>query len=133
MLSHASASQVRGYAQAGFAGILIEDQVAPKQCGHMRTRQARASLAAAPAVSPHSCSPCCQVISRAEAVARVRAACDARDAGSDIVVVARSDARSAISLDEALWRAAAFADAVRCKRRVVRVHALRDACTAAVA
>jgi hypothetical protein len=31
--------QVRGYAQAGFAGILIEDQVAPKQCGHMRTRQ----------------------------------------------------------------------------------------------
>ena len=32
-------TQVRGYAQAGFAGVLIEDQVAPKQCGHMRTRQ----------------------------------------------------------------------------------------------
>ena len=54
-----------------------------------------------------------QVISRAEAVARVRAACDARDAGADIVILARSDARSAVSLDEALWRAAAFADAVR--------------------
>ena len=53
------------------------------------------------------------VISRAEAVARVRAACDARDAGADIVVFARSDARSAVSLEEALWRAAAFADAVR--------------------
>jgi len=87
---------VRGYAQAGFAGILIEDQVAPKQCGHMRTRQ---------------------VVSREEAVARVRAACDARDAGADIVVVARSDARSAVSLDEALWRVAAFADAVRCLPR----------------
>lgn len=59
------------------------------------------------------CSHLLQVISRAEAVARVRAACDARDAGADIVIVARSDARSAISLDEALWRAAAFADAVR--------------------
>ena len=81
---------VRGYAHAGFAGILIEDQVHPKQCGHMRTRS---------------------VVSRAEAVARVRAACDARDASADIVIVARSDARSAVDLDEALWRAAAFADA----------------------
>lgn len=33
--------QVRGYAQAGFAGVLIEDQVSPKQCGHMRTRAVR--------------------------------------------------------------------------------------------
>jgi 2-methylisocitrate lyase-like PEP mutase family enzyme len=68
-------------------------------------------------VAHESCKRCSpllhQVISRAEAVARVRAACDARDAGADIVIVARSDARSAISLDEALWRAAAFADAVR--------------------
>jgi 2-methylisocitrate lyase-like PEP mutase family enzyme len=70
--------------------------------------------------SQHSCSvltlSALQVVSRAEAVARVRAACDARDAGSDIVIVARSDARSAISLDEALWRAAAFVDAVRLVR-----------------
>ncbi len=34
-----------------------------------------------------------------------------RDAGSDIVVIARSDARQAASLKEALARAAAFADA----------------------
>ena len=27
---------VKGYAQAGFAGILIEDQVAPKRCGHTK-------------------------------------------------------------------------------------------------
>jgi 2-methylisocitrate lyase-like PEP mutase family enzyme len=81
---------VRGFAQAGFAGILIEDQVAPKACGHTRVRS---------------------VVPRAEAVARVRAACDARDSGADIVVVARSDARAAVGIDEALWRARAFADA----------------------
>ncbi len=92
---------VRGYAQAGFAGILIEDQIAPKQCGHMRTRA---------------------VVSRAEAVARVRAACDARDDGAGILIVARSDARSAMTLDEALWRAAAFADAVRHARHARAMH-----------
>ena len=81
---------VRGYAKAGFAGILIEDQVAPKACGHTKNRR---------------------VVSREEATTRVRAACDARDEdGSGIVVFARSDSRSAVDLDEALWRAAAFAD-----------------------
>ena len=81
----------RGYARLGFAGILMEDQVAPKACGHTRNRR---------------------VIPRNEAVARVKAACDERDEGpaGDIVIFARSDARSAESLDEALWRAAAFAD-----------------------
>ena len=81
---------VKGYARAGFAGILIEDQVAPKACGHTRNRR---------------------VIPRSDAVARVRAACDARDEGQDICIFARSDARSAESLDEALWRVQAFADA----------------------
>ena len=33
------------------------------------------------------------------------------DEGADILIVARTDARQAASLDEALWRAAAFADA----------------------
>ena len=81
---------VKGYAKAGFAGVLIEDQVAPKACGHTKNRR---------------------VVSREEARTRVRAACDARDeSGSGIVVFARSDSRSAVDLDEALWRAAAFAD-----------------------
>ena len=83
---------VRGYARAGFAGILMEDQRAPKACGHTKPR----------------------CLGRDEAVARVRAACDERDEGpgGDIVVFARSDSRSAMdSLDEALWRVAAFADA----------------------
>ena len=45
---------VRGYARAGFAGILMEDQLAPKACGHTKPR----------------------CLARDEAVARVRAACD---------------------------------------------------------
>ena len=77
---------VRGYAAAGFAGILIEDQVAPKQCGHMRTRA---------------------VVPRAEAVARIRAAVDASDEGAGILIAARSDSRSTESLDEALGPATA--------------------------
>ena len=72
---------VKGYAKAGFAGVLIEDQVAPKACGHTKNRR---------------------VVSREEATTRVRAACDARDeSGSGIVVFARSDSRSAVDLDEA--------------------------------
>ena len=81
---------VREYAAAGFAGILLEDQVFPKKCGHVRERV---------------------VVPRDEAVARVRAACDARDEGAALLVFARTDARSAVSLDEALARVRAFADA----------------------
>ena len=32
---------VRGFAAAGFAGILLEDQVAPKSCGHVRGKAGR--------------------------------------------------------------------------------------------
>lgn len=43
---------------------------------------------------------------------RIKAAVDARkESGSDIVIVARSDSRQAISFDESLWRSRAFADA----------------------
>lgn len=90
----AVARTVRGFAVAGAAGVLIEDQASPKSCGHVRGKA---------------------VVSRADAVARVRAAADARDAaasGSDrVVLFARSDARQAAGLAEALWRAAAYADA----------------------
>uniref|UniRef100_A0A061RPP0 Phosphoenolpyruvate carboxylase family protein isoform 2 n=1 Tax=Tetraselmis sp. GSL018 TaxID=582737 RepID=A0A061RPP0_9CHLO len=81
---------VKGYAAAGFAGILIEDQVWPKSCGHVGAKQ---------------------VVDRAEAVARIAAAADARDEGADIVIIARTDARQAVSLDEALARAEEFAAA----------------------
>ncbi len=80
---------VRGYAQAGFACAMIEDQVWPKRCGHTRGKQ---------------------VVDRGEALARVRAAVDAREEGADILVMARTDARATDGLDEALWRGKAFAD-----------------------
>ncbi|XP_015962910.1 uncharacterized protein LOC107486861 isoform X1 [Arachis duranensis] len=82
---------VKGFIRAGFAGILLEDQVSPKACGHTRGRK---------------------VVSLQEAVIKIKAAVDARaEIGSDIVIVARTDARQAVSLDEALLRTKAFADA----------------------
>jgi 2-methylisocitrate lyase-like PEP mutase family enzyme len=81
---------VRGYADAGFACAMIEDQRWPKRCGHTRGKQ---------------------VVDRPEALARVRAAADARDEGAGILIMARTDARAIHGLDEALWRARAFADA----------------------
>jgi 2-methylisocitrate lyase-like PEP mutase family enzyme len=81
---------VDGYARAGFACAMIEDQRAPKRCGHTRGKE---------------------VVDRSEAVTRIRAAVDAREAGAPILIMARTDARATHGLDEALWRARAFADA----------------------
>jgi 2-methylisocitrate lyase-like PEP mutase family enzyme len=78
---------VREYAAAGFAAVMIEDQVAPKRCGHTRGKH---------------------VVDRDEAVMRIRAACDARDEGADILILARTDARGTHGLEEALERARAF-------------------------
>ena len=82
---------VREYAQAGFAAIMIEDQVSPKRCGHTKGKQ---------------------VVSRAEAIERIVAAGAARDelrkSGGDILIMARTDARATHDLDEAIWRANAF-------------------------
>ncbi len=80
----------RGYAGAGFACAMIEDQVAPKRCGHARGKE---------------------VVERAEALARIRAAADAREEhGLDLLLMARTDARTTRGLDEALERARAFRD-----------------------
>jgi 2-methylisocitrate lyase-like PEP mutase family enzyme len=81
------------FIRAGAAGVHVEDQVAPKRCGHVAGRE---------------------VIDRREAVLKIRAAADTRDAlDPDFVLVARTDARGAHggSLDEAIWRANAFLDA----------------------
>ena len=84
---------VQGYAKAGFACIMIEDQVAPKRCGHTRGKH---------------------TVSRTEAVTRLRAALHARDElkdenrGADILVMARTDARATEGLEEALIRAKTF-------------------------
>jgi 2-methylisocitrate lyase-like PEP mutase family enzyme len=53
-----------------------------------------------------------KVVSREEAIMRIKAAVDARnESDSDIVIVSRTDSRQAFSLDEALWRVCAFANA----------------------
>jgi len=78
---------VEGYARAGFACIMLEDQVAPKRCGHTEGKA---------------------VVSRDEALTRVQAAVDAREAGADILIMARTDARACVSLDEAIARCQAF-------------------------
>lgn len=84
---------VLGYAAAGAASVMIEDQVSPKRCGHTKGKL---------------------VVDRAEALDRIKAAVHARDqlrkAGGDIVILARTDARALHGLDEAIWRANAFRD-----------------------
>ncbi len=80
---------VEGYASAGFACIMLEDQVAPKRCGHTEGKS---------------------VVGRDEALMRIRAAVDARNAGTDILIMARTDARACVSLDEAIARCQAFRD-----------------------
>ena len=84
------------FAKAGFGGIMLEDQVAPKRCGHTGVKE---------------------VVDRDTAIARIHAAVEARNQGADLVIVARTDARSAMdesqgetgALEEALWRLKAFA------------------------
>jgi 2-methylisocitrate lyase-like PEP mutase family enzyme len=81
---------VREFARAGAAVILIEDQVWPKKCGHYGGKR--------------------EVIPRAEARLKIRAAIEARnEANADILILARTDARSAIGFDEAMARCADFA------------------------
>ncbi len=71
---------------AGAAGIFLEDQVWPKKCGHMAGKR---------------------VVPREDWLAKLRAALDHRDR---LFVVARTDARAAVSLDEACARAQMAAD-----------------------
>lgn len=70
---------------AGAAGCFLEDQVWPKRCGHLRGKR---------------------VVERAEYLARIRAAVDARG-GRDFFIVARTDAIADGGLEEAVARAEA--------------------------
>lgn len=79
---------VREFERAGAAGMLLEDQVFPKRCGHF---------------------PGKQVIPREEMEAKLRAALDARY-NPDFVVIARTDARAIEGLDAAIERANRYAD-----------------------
>jgi carboxyvinyl-carboxyphosphonate phosphorylmutase len=80
---------VRGYEQAGVAGIHLEDQVMPKKCGHMSGKA---------------------VIPAEEMVGKLRAAVAART-DPDFVIIARTDSAATHGLDDAIHRAQAYADA----------------------
>lgn len=85
---------VKELIRAGAAGMFLEDQVWPKRCGHMQGKQ---------------------VIPLEEHLKKLQAAISAR-VGSDLYIVARTDARQALGLKKAIARGIAFkedgADAV---------------------
>lgn len=80
---------VRGYEAAGVAGIQIEDQEYPKKCGHTPGRR---------------------VVPLSDMVNKIKVAVDARR-DPDFLIVARTDARTDLGLDEAIRRGQAFAEA----------------------
>jgi methylisocitrate lyase len=85
---------VKELIRAGAAGMFLEDQVWPKRCGHMKGKQ---------------------VVPLEEHVKKLQAAIEARE-GGDLYIVARTDARQALGLREAIRRGVALkgagADAV---------------------
>jgi 2-methylisocitrate lyase-like PEP mutase family enzyme len=86
---HNVARTVREFERAGAAGILIEDQVTPKRCGHFEGKQ---------------------VIGAEEMVLKLKAALEARR-DPDFVVIARTDARAVEGIDAAIARANRYATA----------------------
>ena len=74
---------VSGFARVGCAGVLIEDQLSPKRCGH---------------------TPGKDVVGRDEAFDRIQAAVDASRVDTDIVIMGRTDANHTHGLCEAIYR-----------------------------
>lgn len=77
---------VRGYEAAGAAAIQLEDQEYPKKCGHTPGRR---------------------VIPAEDMVRKIKVAVEARQ-NPDFLIIARTDARSTLGLDEALRRGEAY-------------------------
>jgi 2-methylisocitrate lyase-like PEP mutase family enzyme len=77
---------VRGYEAAGAVAIQLEDQEFPKKCGHMLGRR---------------------VVPAADMAAKIRVAVESR-ANPDFLIIARTDARTTLGLDEALRRAEGY-------------------------
>src|SRR5262245_58448071 len=84
---------VQEFIKTGVAGIHLEDQRFPKRCGHIAGKT---------------------IVGREEALGKYRAALETRDRlDRDFVIIARTDAYGAVggSMDEAIWRGRAYADA----------------------
>lgn len=80
---------VREYEKSGVAGFHMEDQVAPKKCGHYEGKE---------------------VIPKAEMVGKIKAAVDTRR-DADMVIIARSDARAIEGLEASIDRVNAYLEA----------------------
>ncbi|HWL28810.1 MAG TPA: isocitrate lyase/PEP mutase family protein, partial [Burkholderiaceae bacterium] len=80
---------VRAFEQAGVAGLMLEDQVWPKRCGHMRGKE---------------------VIPQEEMVQKIRAACEARR-DKDFVIKSRTDTLATDGVDEVIQRLNAYGEA----------------------
>jgi 2-methylisocitrate lyase-like PEP mutase family enzyme len=74
---------VREYARMGVAAIHIEDQGFPKRCGHLDNKQ---------------------IVPLDDYIAKIRAAADARP-DPDFILIARTDSRAGLGLEEAIRRA----------------------------
>jgi len=74
---------VQEFERAGVAAIHIEDQVFPKKCGHLDNKE---------------------LVSREDFIAKIRAAAAARKS-KDFCIIARTDSRAVVGLDEAIERA----------------------------
>lgn len=83
---------IKGFARAGAAAVMNEDQTFPKRCGYTAGKE----------------EPGKGVVPRPEALSRVLAACDARREGADTLILARTDALGPLGLDEAIARCRAF-------------------------
>jgi 2-methylisocitrate lyase-like PEP mutase family enzyme len=83
------ARTVRDFERAGAAGLLLEDQVAPKRCGHFTGKQ---------------------VIPADEMLDKLHVALDTRE-DPDFVIIARTDARAVEGLDSAIERANRYGEA----------------------
>jgi 2,3-dimethylmalate lyase len=77
---------VRDLQSLGAAGIFLEDQVWPKRCGHMIGKE---------------------VVSKDDYIMKLKAAVEARK-DKDFIIVARTDARAPLGLDEAIQRGRAY-------------------------
>jgi 2-methylisocitrate lyase-like PEP mutase family enzyme len=80
---------VRGYEDAGVTAIQIEDQEYPKKCGHTPNRR---------------------VVPLEDMVKKIEVAVDSRKS-DDFLVIARTDSRTSLGIDEAIRRGKAFAKA----------------------
>ncbi len=80
---------VRGYERAGACAIQLEDQASPKKCGHTPDRK---------------------VIPVEDMVSKIKVALTARGS-EDFLVIARTDSRTGLGIEEAIRRGQAFADA----------------------